>query len=88
MSTNLLEIEGTAEEIQERLADYAGQRLHIILRTLGTPVEFAQANSPRKLSITEKLLAMAEEMPPEERAKMPSDLAEQHDHYIYGWPKK
>ncbi len=88
MSTLLLDIEGTAEEIQERLADFAGQRLHVTLRTLESPAETTQEISTRKLSISEKLIAMANEMPPEERAKMPTDLAEQHDHYIYGWPKK
>jgi hypothetical protein len=27
-------------------------------------------------------------MPPEILATMPEDGASQHDHYIYGWPKK
>jgi len=83
MTTPLLELEGTAEEIQERLADFAGQRLHVIV----LPAE-PTPQTPRKLRIAERLLAQADEIPPEERAKLPSDLAEQHDHYIYGWPKK
>lgn len=84
MSIPLLELEGTIEELRESLAAFAGQRLHITIRPLETPT----APPPSKLSITEKLLAMAEEMPTEERDKMPEDLADQHDHYIYGWPKK
>lgn len=84
MSIPLLELEGTVEEIRESLAAFAGQRLHITVR----PVEAPDEGTPHRLSITEKLLAMAEEMPTEERAKMPTDLAEQHDHYLYGWPKK
>jgi len=80
----VLELEGTVEEIKESLSVFAGQRLHVTVWPVDSPIEAA----PRQLTITEKLLAMAEEMPPEERAKMPEDLAEQHDHYVYGWPKK
>ena len=88
MSTLLLDIEGTPEELQEQLADYSGQRLRITVHKLEAPSEILRDSLPRKLSITEKILARAEAMPAEERAKMPQDLAEQHDHYIYGWPKK
>ena len=28
------------------------------------------------------------DVPPEVMAKMPKDGASQHDHYIYGWPKR
>jgi bifunctional DNA-binding transcriptional regulator/antitoxin component of YhaV-PrlF toxin-antitoxin module len=28
------------------------------------------------------------DLPPEEHAKLPADGAEQHDHYIYGTPKR
>jgi hypothetical protein len=84
MSMPVLELEGTVEELKEALSAFAGQRLHIKVR----PVETSEEGAPRKLSITEKMLVIADEMPHEERAKMPADLAEQHDHYIYGWPKK
>lgn len=88
MSTPLLELEGTAEEIRERLVEFAGQRLHITVRPIETSPKIASVGSSHKPSITEKLLAMAAEMPEEERAKMPDDLVEQHNHYLYGWPKK
>jgi len=29
-----------------------------------------------------------QDVPPEIMARMPQDGATQHDHYIYGWPKK
>ncbi len=29
-----------------------------------------------------------QDVPPEVMAGMPKDGASQHDHYIYGWPKK
>jgi hypothetical protein len=28
------------------------------------------------------------DMPPEVLAKLPSDGASEHDHYLYGWPKR
>ncbi len=28
------------------------------------------------------------DVPPAELAKLPSDGASEHDHYIYGWPRK
>jgi hypothetical protein len=28
------------------------------------------------------------DVPPEVMATMPKDGASQHDHYIYGWPKR
>jgi hypothetical protein len=31
MTTPLMELDGTAEEIQEHLADFAGQQLHVIV---------------------------------------------------------
>jgi antitoxin (DNA-binding transcriptional repressor) of toxin-antitoxin stability system len=43
-------------------------------------------------TVGERLLAMVEELrrdvPDEEWEKLPTDLAEQHDHYIYGTPKR
>ena len=29
-----------------------------------------------------------QDVPPEIMARMPKDGASQHDHYVYGWPKK
>ena len=80
MSTPIIEMEGTVEEIQIRLSDFIGQRLHVTVLSLG----ISENTPPQGKSLTERLLAMSEAMPPEECAKMPSDLAEQHDHTIYG----
>jgi hypothetical protein len=38
--------------------------------------------------VAEIVLSCMRSVPLEEMAKMPSDGASQHDHYIYGWPKK
>lgn len=84
MTTPLLELEGTAEEMQEHLAEFAGQRLRVIV----TPAEATPEMLPRKLSITEKILERFRDVPPEERAKVPPDLTDNLDHYIYGLPQK
>ena len=38
--------------------------------------------------IADVLLENMQDVPPEIMASMPKDGASQHDHYIYGWPKK
>ena len=34
------------------------------------------------------IIESMKDVPPETMAQMPSDGATQHDHYIYGWPKR
>ena len=36
----------------------------------------------------EKIANIMKDVPPEELAKLPKDLAKNHDHYLYGTPKK
>ena len=38
MPPPLFEIEGTAEDIQKRLADFAGERLHVTVQRLELPI--------------------------------------------------
>jgi predicted DNA-binding antitoxin AbrB/MazE fold protein len=38
--------------------------------------------------IWERILALTADAPPEELAKPPIDGASQHDHYLYGTPKR
>jgi hypothetical protein len=38
--------------------------------------------------IADRILDNMKDVPPEVMAKMPEDGASQHDHYIYGWPKR
>lgn len=38
--------------------------------------------------IADVILENMRDVPPEVMARMPKDGASQHDHYIYGWPKK
>lgn len=43
---------------------------------------------PKRRPIWERIAEMAADVPPEELAKLPADGASQHDHYIYGAPKR
>ena len=52
MSTPMLELEGTVEEIQKRLSDFEGQRLHVTVLPLGISEEVL----PQEKSLTERLL--------------------------------
>ena len=38
--------------------------------------------------IWEEIADLVADVPPEELAKLPTDGASQHDHYIYGTPKR
>ena len=39
-------------------------------------------------AVADMIVARMRDVPPEIMASMPADGASQHDHYIYGWPKK
>jgi Arc/MetJ-type ribon-helix-helix transcriptional regulator len=44
--------------------------------------------APAHKPIWEEILELTADVPDEEFDKLPTDLAEQHDHYIYGTPKR
>ena len=91
MSTPLLEMEGPAEEIQRRLADFAGQRIRVVVTRAELAELQDEAITPselRRQSIEEKILARFSQIPPEEQGRLPADLSDNIDHYLYGWPKK
>jgi plasmid stability protein len=49
----------------------------------------AEQSAERPLqTAAEIVLARRRNVPPEIMATMPKDGASQHDHYIYGWPKR
>jgi hypothetical protein len=49
-----------------------------------------QSAAPRSLArpIWEEIVENMKDVPEEVMAAMPNDGASQHDHYIYGWPKR
>jgi hypothetical protein len=83
MAVPLLELEGTWEEIKERLPDLAGQKLRIVV----FPAAKRAVDETDARPIDELLAGIAAEIPPEELAKLPPDFTDQLDHYTYGTPK-
>jgi hypothetical protein len=83
-------------EMQERLQSLADKRGVTVSDLVRTALEALTApqkpgGEPAGAStrpIWEQLVEIANEVPEEELANRPADLAEQHDHYIYGTPKK
>ncbi len=49
-----------------------------------SPPDAARAEKP----VWEQILELTADIPDEEFDRLPADLAEQHDHYIYGTPKR
>ncbi len=85
MVSQLLEIEGTWEEILALAPNLAGRRVRLFVLPA-----IADESAPPKdtRSIEEKIAAIWADVPEEEWAKLPPDLSDQLDHYIYGTPKK
>lgn len=46
------------------------------------------SGTPPRRHISEVIRENMGKVPPEIMARMPKDGASEHDHYIYGWPKK
>jgi hypothetical protein len=44
--------------------------------------------APIRKAVWERILERSAAIPDKEWDKLPSDLAEQHDHYLYGTPKR
>jgi hypothetical protein len=64
----------------------AGLTLEAWLRGLAEQ-EAPPASQPLR-HIAEMIVENMRDVPPEIAAAMPKDGASEHDHYIYGWPKK
>jgi hypothetical protein len=84
MTTSLLELEGTWEEIIAQMPDFSGQKLRLLVYSAtGHGVEDRDTRP-----IPEVLAEIAAAIPVEELAQLPSDFTDQLDHYIYGTPKR
>jgi hypothetical protein len=64
----------------------AGLTLEAWLNKLAGGVE--QPDERPLQAVADIILSHMRNVPPEIMATMPKDGASQHDHYIYGWPKK
>ena len=78
MSTPLLELERTWEEIAAQIPDFSGQKLRVLVYP-------AEENSPEAhytRPIAEVLAEIAATIPAAEFATLPPDFTDQLDHYI------
>ena len=52
------------------------------------PAGSQDATAPKRKPVWERILERTAAIPDQEWDKLPTDLAEQHDHYLYGTPKR
>jgi hypothetical protein len=84
VSTPLLDLEGTWEEIVAQIPDLSGQKLRVLVY----PATGHGAEDRDTRPIPEVLAEIAAAIPAEELAQLPSDFTDQLDQYIYGTPKR
>ncbi len=80
-----LQIEGTWEQIVALAPSLAGYRLR--LTVLAKTEEDARLEEIAATPLSEQFAHIRAD-DPDAWIDLPADLAEQHDHYIYGWPKR
>jgi hypothetical protein len=84
MTTPLLELEGTWQEISAQLPNFADQKLRVLVY----PATEERAEPTNSRPIAEVLAKIAATIPPQELEQLPSDFTDQLDHYIYDTPKQ
>jgi hypothetical protein len=85
MTTPLRELEGTWEEIAARATELRGHRLKVIVLSSETEVGEDRSTAGSIEAVIESLSA---QVPDEEWDKLPADLSQNLDHYIYGTAKQ
>lgn len=90
--TITLPLEPQEEARLRALAEAKGLTPEVIVRealnrVLAEQSEATPAARPLQTA-ADIILSSMRDVPPEIMATMPKDGASQHDHYIYGWPKK
>jgi hypothetical protein len=62
---------------------------HLLLQQIGQAHPVTESpGAPEPKPIWQEALELTADVPADEWARLPTDLAEQHDHYIYGTPKR
>lgn len=84
MTTPLLALEGTWEEIVAQIPDFSDQRLRVLVY----PATDESTEAPDTRPIAEVLAEIATAIPAAELVKLPPDFTDQLDHYLYGTPKR
>lgn len=83
MSANL------EQAILEKIQALPGDKQREVLALVDEMLKQRQESQPRESRpIWEIIVELSSQIPLEEWAKLPADGAEQHDHYLYGSPKR
>jgi hypothetical protein len=69
-------------------AEAEGLSLEAWIEKLAEPTPPNPLVERRLQAAAQIILDSMRDIPPEIMATMPTDGASQHDHYIYGWPKR
>ena len=77
----------SADEMIAKLVREEAQRAHQPASPSSEVLAGQGADLARE-PVWERILKRTAAIPDEEFAKLPTDLAEQHDHYLYGTPKR
>ncbi len=81
-------INALSPEQMKKLRDELDSKLAAAKQHAAAPATSeGQAATPHK-PVWERILERTAAIPEEEWDKLPADLAEQHDHYLYGTPKR
>ncbi len=78
---------GYFASIDDAMTEAARLLLQQLQQRQASPPPAAGQESSEK-PIWEEILELTADVPDAEWDKLPTDLAEQHDHYIYGTPKR
>jgi len=71
------------------LREHEKVRVTVVPQSQGAGVEETEANvEPSIASLAEQIAARAQSLPPGALDALPDDLAAEHDHYLYGTPKR
>ena len=82
---------GHFASVDEAMATAARLLLHQIKQgqtVSETPSATQEPSPPARKPVWERIQDLTADVPDEEWDKLPTDLAEQHDHYLYGTPKR
>ncbi len=78
---------GRFASVDAAMTEAAGLLLDKLQQTSVTPAAPSAASANPK-PVWQRILERSAAIPQEEWDKLPTDLAEQHDHYLYGTPKR
>jgi predicted DNA-binding antitoxin AbrB/MazE fold protein len=70
------------------LREHEKVRVTVEPQTVAAPDQPLAAGDSEEMSLGEAIAAMARALPPGALDDLPDDLASEHDHYLYGTPKR